>query len=171
MKRFVFTFIFIWIALYSFSQISEGKSGIKQFNISKKGTDQNNYPGNNRAPNDITAPVITLQSPELTPDSISKTTSKMLMVKGKVEDTGGIFEVIVNGMEAKVTSEGVFFAEIPQAFGTNLVTIKATDISFNKTELKFYSERLTDQLSNQYKTPINSTNSYSIDLISPSSEN
>lgn len=172
MKKSVFTLILIWVTFSAFSQITESKSGIQKLNISKKGTNLKKFTDESRGPADVIAPLITLHSPELSVDSVSKTASKILIIKGKVEDAGGIFEVNVNGVEAKVSSDGIFLAEIPQAFGKNTITIKATDIALNSSILKFYSERLTDQFNNQdIATLSKPANNYSIEFISPSSEN
>jgi hypothetical protein len=172
MKKSLLIFILLGVMFSSFSQVSENKSGILNVNISKKGTGPKKFTEEKRAPADVTPPVITLQSPALSSDSVAKSSSKTLVVKGKVEDAGGIFEVVVNGVEARVSSDGIFLAEIPQAFGKNKIQIKASDVSFNSSVLEFYSERLTSQISEQTITPpAKPVNKFSIDITSPSAEN
>ncbi|TAL59677.1 MAG: caspase family protein [Bacteroidetes bacterium] len=178
MKKSVFSILFTCLVTTIFSQVSETKSGVIQLNISKKGTEFKKISEENKSPSDVTPPVITLQTPALTSDSVTKSTSKTLIVKGKVQDTGGIFEVLVNEVEAKVSSDGVFLAEIPQAFGKNRVKIKATDVSLNSSVVEFYSERLTSEITGQTLTaavpiqvPVNPVNTYSIEITSPSTDN
>lgn len=172
MKRVVLLLIFSFTVLNAFNQVSEQKSGVQQLNISKKGMDLKKFSDENRAPADVTPPIITLQSPGLSSDSTAKSTTKTLLVKGIVKDTGGIFEVVVNGVEARVSSDGVFIAEIPQAFGKNKVKIKATDVSLNSSILEFNSERMTSQISEQtINEPVKQLNTYSIIITSPSKDN
>jgi hypothetical protein len=171
MKKLLLLFILSVIASQGFSQVSESKSGVKTFNISKKGNDLRTL-DESKANSDVIPPRISLQSPAFGKDSVLKTSTKTLIVKGKVEDTGGIFEVVVNGIEAKVATDGIFQAEIPIAFGRNTVTINATDVSFNRSALKFYSERLTSQITEPVAAaPVKPVNKYSITVTSPSSDN
>jgi hypothetical protein len=159
MKRALFGLLLIVFSLSGFSQVSESKSGTMQLNISKKGTEQRTFTDVSRAPADVTPPVITLQSPSLSNDSLTKSDTRTLIVKGKVEDAGGIFAVMVNGIEAKVSADGQFLAEIPQAFGINTVKVVATDIALNSSKLQFYAERLTtaipDQVAAEPAKPVN----------------
>jgi len=172
MKRSSLLFVFLFLLLNLSGQISESKSGIQQLTISKKGADLKKFTENSRAPADDIPPVISLHSPLLSADSIAKTTAKTLTVKGKVEDNGGIFEVIVNGIEASVSSDGNFVAEIPQAFGKNMVTVRATDVSLNSSVMEFYSERLTSKINEPEITePVKPVNKYSIDFSSPTADN
>jgi hypothetical protein len=103
--------------------------------------------------------------------------AKILTVRGKVEDTGGIFEVVVNGIEAKVSSDGTFQAEVPQAFGRNHIKVLATDVSLNSSVIEFYSERMTSEVtaaSAAVVIPLASpppANKYSIEILSPSADN
>ena len=170
MKKLVVTFISILVASTLFSQTSENKSGAVQLNISKKGTDLKKFTDESRGPADVIAPVITLLSPSLSVDSVSKSNTRMLSVKGKVTDNVGVFDVMVNGVEAKVSSDGVFLAEVPQAFGKNLIKIVATDVSLNSTKLQFYAERLTSAIPEQAAVqPAKPLNTYSINITQPSS--
>ena len=139
MKKGLLFALFFVAVINLFSQASESKSGIQQFNISKKGTELKRYSDESRAPSDVIPPVITLLSPEYNADSVVTTSSKLLTVRGKVTDEGGIFEVVVNGVEAKVAADGTFLAEVPLAFGRNHIKVFATDISLNSSTLEFYS--------------------------------
>jgi len=169
MKRELFVLLLVVYSISGFSQTSESKSGIQKLNISKKGTELKKFTDENSTPKDVTPPAIVLLSPTLSTDSVAKSTTKTLIVKGKVLDAGGIFEIYVNGIEAKVAADGVFLAEIPQAFGRSQVKIKVTDVSLNSSVLKFYSERMTSQIVEQ--TITKPLNKYSIEITSPSTDN
>jgi hypothetical protein len=164
MKKVFFSGFLLLFTLTGFSQSSEGKSGVKQFSISKKGTQQNKPPEATRGPADTKPPVITLQSPVIGPDSVTRSAAKTLTVKGKVEDAGGIYEVVVNGVDAQVSADGIFFAEIPLAYGKNTVKIVARDLSFNSSTYQFYSDRSTAVIA---AAPVKPVNSWSINFISP----
>jgi hypothetical protein len=157
--------------LLTFSQVYENKSGVLKFNISKKGDAIKMFNDQNRITSDVRGPSISIQSPEFGSDSIYKNSNKTLTVKGKVIDPSGIFEVIVNGVEARVSADGIFLAEIPQAFGKNLIKVKATDVSLNSTVVEFYSERLTSQISNQPLSLSKKGISNSIRFTSPPEDN
>ena len=149
-------------------QVSESRSGVKQFNIT--GKNHKKFIDESRAPADVTAPVITLQSPSLSMDSLTTINSRTLMVKGKVKDAGGIYAVMVNGIEAQVSAEGQFLAEIPQAFGKNTVKIVATDIALNSSKLQFYSIRPTSTINASLAAkPAKPVNNYTIDITKPTS--
>lgn len=157
-----------------FPQVSESKSGVKQFNISKSGTELKKFSDQSRAATDVTPPAITLETPEMSKDSLVKSDTRTLVVKGKVEDEGGIFAVMVNGVEAIVSADGQFLAEIPQAFGMNTVRIVATDVALNSTMVRFFSERSTQAISEpaaQVTVPEKPLNSYSIQITQPSAPN
>ncbi len=145
MKRIPVLFIIICLVSKVNSQTSESKSGIMQFNITKK-TEQAKRKNEILVPVDITPPMLEIDSPVLTSDSITRSNSRTLIVKGKVKDAGGIFEVMVNGIEAIVYSDGRYLAEIPQAFGKNTVRVIATDVAHNSSEVQFYAERLTSAI-------------------------
>ncbi len=170
MKWTISVFIMVFWTTQAFGQVSEGKSGVQKFSISKNNTETKKSLEENRVVTDSKAPLITLQSPMIEEGSVWKSDSKTLIVKGKVQDEGGIFEVLVNGFEAKVAEGGVFQAEIPQAFGMNSVKIVAADVSLNRSELQFYTERSADQIPDLVSAEIKkSENRHSVDFISPAS--
>jgi hypothetical protein len=175
MKRLFFTLLALMMLTSGFSQVSESKSGVQSLNISKKGTTAKSFTDESRAPADVIAPVIILQSPALSKDSLAKTDTRTLIVKGKVEDAGGVFAVMVNGVEAKVTADGQFLAEgVPLAFGKNTIKVVATDVALNNSKLRFFVERSTSTITEpavaqQTQQPLKPVNTYSIDITDPSS--
>jgi len=172
MKKFAIVSAVIILGMTINAQTSENRSGVKQFSISKKGTEQKKFTDESRAPADLTPPVITIQTPVLSRDSVVRSETRTLVVKGKVEDAGGVFAVMVNGVEAKVSADGQFLAEIPQAFGKNIVRVVATDVALNNSRIQFYSERPTQAITEPVAQPAASPkpkNTYTIDVIQPSS--
>ena len=54
--------------------------------------------------------------------------TKRIQVKGKATDKDGIFEVLVNGVDAQVFEDGSFIANVPLKIGSNDLEVKATDL-------------------------------------------
>jgi len=170
MKKLLLTLLSVLLGGMLLAQTSENRSGVKQFNISKKGVEQKQFRDESRAPADVTPPVITLIYPSLSEDSVTRSETRTLTVKGKVEDSGGIFAVMVNGVEAKVSADGQFLADIPQAFGKNIVKIVATDVAMNNSRLQFWSERLTQNITEPAAQPVippRPANTYAINITRP----
>lgn len=143
-------------------QVSEGRSGVQTFNISKKSAEQKPV---SKAVKDETTPVITIQSPDMKTDAGKKSSAASIIVKGKAEDSGGIFEVVINNVNAKVAIDGSFLAEIPLSLGQNVVTVRATDNSLNKSSYTFMYERIPDKTAEVI--PARPANRYTITIISP----
>jgi regulator of replication initiation timing len=74
-------------------------------------------------------PVVTVQSP----GNGSSTTQKIVRLQGKATDTDGVFEVLVNGIEASLTADGTFFLDLPLAIGENSVQIRAKDVKMKES--------------------------------------
>lgn len=176
MKKYALMFFLILINLSMFSQVMENKSGVKKFSISRTGTEQKKFTDQSRGQSDVIPPVIKLESPVLASDSLTKSSTRTLFVKGKVEDPGGIFAVMVNGIEAKVSADGQFQADIPQAFGKNTIKVVATDVALNSSKIQFYSERQTQTITEPVAEPVAAVpakpvNKYSINITSPAKDN
>jgi hypothetical protein len=177
MKRAALLLVFLFLFLNAFTQVLENKSGIQKFNISKKGAEINKSEADQRALADVTPPVIKIQTPDLKKDSVPKTEAKMLTVRGTVEDAGGIFEVWVNDVEAKVSAEGIFLADVPLAAGKKThIRVRATDISRNSSYFDFNSERTVSAIPEPVAAvvpppvPVKPANTYSINFITPSTD-
>lgn len=54
--------------------------------------------------------------------------TKRITVRGKATDPDGIFEIMVNGVEANVSENGSFVASVPLKYGKNDLVVKASDI-------------------------------------------
>jgi len=169
MNRYLLISVCFLISLPGFSQVSEGKSGVKQFNISRTGAEQKKFTDQSRAVSDATPPAITLETPVISKDSTVKAEGRIMIVKGKVEDQGGIFAVMINGIEAKVAADGQFLAEVPLAIGKNTLRIVATDVSLNNSKLQFYAERPAQDISIPVveTAPPKPVNTYTINVTQP----
>jgi hypothetical protein len=66
------------------------------------------------------------------------TTEPNITIKGKATDENGIYEVVINGLEATLFSDGNFEAVVPLAVGKNEIAIRASDIRQNSIEKKFF---------------------------------
>jgi hypothetical protein len=87
-------------------------------------------------------PEILIAEPDMTRGTKTVSTKK-LRVRGKAKDADGIYEVTVNGIEAKVESDGRFFADIPLKIGKNKISIKVTDIKMRSAHKEFSVTRET----------------------------
>lgn len=53
---------------------------------------------------------------------------KKIPVRGKATDKDGIYEVLINGVDATIQEDGTFYANVPLKIGDNDLVVKATDI-------------------------------------------
>jgi hypothetical protein len=65
MKRAAFLLLCAGVFLNLNSQVTENKSGVKQLNISKKGTELKKLTDETRTPADKTPPVLKIESPSV----------------------------------------------------------------------------------------------------------
>ncbi len=86
---------------------------------------------------DRTPPSIQITSPAITRGMKKVQQEKTIVVRGKATDKSGIFEVLVNGVEARVEADGSFWAEVKLAFGENRIAVKATDMKDNSASTAF----------------------------------
>lgn len=73
------------------------------------------------------------------------TTENSITVKGKATDENGIYEVVINGLEANLNTDGSFDAAVPLAVGKNEIAIRVTDKGKNSIEKKFFVLRKSAQ--------------------------
>ena len=66
------------------------------------------------------------------------TTEANITVKGKAADESGLYEVVINGLEATLGSDGTFEAIVPLSIGKNEIAIRALDVRQNSVEKKFF---------------------------------
>lgn len=66
------------------------------------------------------------------------TTNESMIIKGKVTDESGIYEVAVNGVDAILGNDGLFEANVPLVIGKNEIIIRAVDLRQNSVEKKFF---------------------------------
>jgi len=67
----------------------------------------------------------------------------VLKVTGRAIDDGGIYEVVINGIEANLKQDGYFSAEVPLVIGKNTIRVVARDNRKLASEEKIYVNRQT----------------------------
>ena len=67
--------------------------------------------------------------------------TKKIPVRGKATDKDGIYEVLINGVDATVQEDGTFYANVPLKIGTNELVVKATDIKQASSTKRFTIKR------------------------------
>jgi len=81
-------------------------------------------------------PVVVITEPKVQRGfKIVKT--KRILVRGKATDADGIFEVLVNGVEANVNADGTFTANVPLKYGENTLIVSASDLKEAKSTKEF----------------------------------
>ena len=67
--------------------------------------------------------------------------TKKIVVRGKATDKDGIYEVMINGVDATISDDGSFTANVPLKIGTNDLIVKATDLKQASSTKKFTIKR------------------------------
>ena len=67
--------------------------------------------------------------------------TKKILVKGKATDKDGIYEITINGVDASISDDGSFVANVPLKIGTNDLIVKATDLKQASATKKFTIKR------------------------------
>ena len=65
------------------------------------------------------------------------TSEKKISVRGKAVDDSGIYEVSVNGLQAQLSSDGSFWAEVRLRIGENTLEVIAEDTKGNRATKSF----------------------------------
>jgi len=90
-------------------------------------------------------PIITIISPNVNRGfSIVKNT-KSTTITGTINDESKIYEVLINGQEASVDTNGNFSKNVILGIGENTFTVKATDVKMNSTTKTFTIKREVEQ--------------------------
>lgn len=66
------------------------------------------------------------------------TTDEFTMVKARVTDESGIYDVTANGISTEPSKDGVFNVKVPLEIGRNEIVIRAVDLRQNSIEKKFF---------------------------------
>lgn len=95
-------------------------------------------------------PLITITEPDVEElkrgFKIVKT--KNIVVQGKAEDKDGIYEVLVNDVDATVYEDGSFIANVPLKVGSNELEVKASDIKKASSNKIFTIKRKSPDIDN-----------------------
>ncbi len=94
---------------------------------------------------DKTPPSIVVFEPK-SRESVVPENQKTAILKGRITDEGGVYEVTVNGRDVDVSKTGDFAAEENLAFGDNVFRIRAVDKSGNVSETTLTVRRQTASL-------------------------
>ena len=87
-------------------------------------------------------PVVVITSPNVEVKRGFKIVeAKRIQVTGRATDADGIFEITVNGIEANVTENGNFTANVPLKYGKNDLIVKATDMKQSSSTKTFTIKR------------------------------
>jgi hypothetical protein len=97
---------------------------------------------------DVQGPEITLYEPSVGKEQSISVNDKQIVVRGKVTDNGGIYEVVINGTDAAIDNSGTFQQAVKLAIGSNTISIRATDTDNNSTIYTFYAKREGATLTN-----------------------
>lgn len=80
--------------------------------------------------------------------------AKNIQVKGKATDADGIYEITINGIEASVSDDGTFVANVPLKYGKNDLIVKATDIKQASSTKTFTIKRKSPEIEDVDNTNI-----------------
>jgi hypothetical protein len=86
---------------------------------------------------DTRPPSITLTEPTTEADARLTHAGRKVMVRGRVEDESGVYEVLVKDAEAAVDDSGQFWREVKLGYGENLINVRASDVHENWQEQSF----------------------------------
>ncbi|MFK8060867.1 MAG: hypothetical protein AB8B78_12345 [Polaribacter sp.] len=90
-------------------------------------------------------PVVVITSPNVEAKRGFKIVeAKRIQVKGKATDADGIYEITINGIEANVSEDGSFTADVPLKYGKNDLVVKATDLKQASSTKTFTIKRKTN---------------------------
>ncbi len=92
--------------------------------------------GETQPTKDNIPPDVEIMQPATTANKPAQVKREAINLQGIVKDAGGIYEVLVNGMPAKISPSGHFEAEIYLVEGMNTTFVTATDKSGNSAELQ-----------------------------------
>ncbi|MCI2228043.1 caspase family protein [Polaribacter sp. MSW13] len=94
-------------------------------------------------------PVVVITSPNVEAKRGFKIVeAKKIQVRGKATDSDGIYEITVNGIEANVSEDGTFVANVPLKYGKNDLIVKATDIKQASSTKTFTIKRKSADIDN-----------------------
>ncbi|PWG04373.1 caspase family protein [Polaribacter aquimarinus] len=94
-------------------------------------------------------PVVVITSPNVEQKRGFKIVeAKRIQVRGRATDTDGIFEITVNGVEANVSDDGTFTANVPLKYGKNDLIVTATDMKQSSSTKTFTIKRKSKNIDN-----------------------
>lgn len=85
----------------------------------------------------VTAPQITIMDPVIPSSREVIHKESIITVRGKVFDSKGVQQITVNGYEANILSDNLFFANVQLSSGSNVITVRAINVKGVSSELTF----------------------------------
>jgi hypothetical protein len=119
---------------FGFAVAPNSTINIDDIKISKLNSSNNNV----EEVTDYTPPLITITSPNVSRGFKVVEANQSVNVMGKAVDESGVKEVFVNGVKAKLETNGNFQAQINLVKGDNLISVKASDYHNNQGTSSFY---------------------------------
>lgn len=138
---------------FGFTAYHEQKIAIDYLKINYQSNDYNNPP----------VVVITEPDVEELKRGFKIVKTKRIQVKGKATDKDGIFEILVNGVDAQVFEDGSFVANVPLKIGSNDLEVKAVDLKQKSSIKRFTIKRKSPEI-DVIKTDTNITTIDKLDI-------
>ncbi|MCH3885144.1 caspase family protein [Tenacibaculum aquimarinum] len=113
-----------------FTVYDKQKIAVNYFRVKYQTTNHNN------------PPIIVISEPNVEEKRGFKIVkAKKITVRGHASDSDGIYEILINGVEANVSENGNFVANVPLKYGKNELIVSATDLKQATTTKKFTIKR------------------------------
>lgn len=142
----------IGFSIYKNQRIEADYISLKQIGGKQYVQNNNNYNNNNNNNYYNSAPSIVLYEPQTT-RGLTVVKAKTVRVAGKANDKDGVFEVKINGLDAKLLSDGYFSLDVPLAIGQNTINVVATD-----TKRKSKTQTFKIKREQNYNNPVVNNN-------------
>lgn len=107
-------------------------------------TEENVVEKINKPSGDITGPIVSITSPDITRGAKVMNNGSVMHIAGNAKDESGVFSVVVNGNQAIVDKEGNFSVDLPMDLGKNPFMLVARDLKYNETIVRFEANRATN---------------------------
>ena len=118
------------------------------------------YPSNNT----FNAPPVVVINEPVVQRGFKIVKTKKILVRGKATDKDGIYEVVINGVDASIKEDGTFTANVPLKIGTNDLVVKATDLKQASSTKTFTIKRKSPDVNNEDVVVVNNNNDKKLNI-------
>lgn len=87
--------------------------------------------------NDVKPPIITISNPSDAEKGEIRFSGSDIDIRGSASDESGIYKILVNNEEAVVSADGTFHHSIRLAYGSNDISVQASDVKDNTAKMIF----------------------------------